>query len=54
MYLPEPWALSEVVGEKYFGSFEITSVPFDEEFTATWRSADGKKEMETVFTPSPK
>jgi hypothetical protein len=43
--------LNEVVGEKTFGKFMIEGLPFGEEFTCTWVSADGKKEMETVFKP---
>lgn len=44
--------LNEVVGEKTFGKFMIEGMPFGEEFTCTWVSADGKKEMKTVLKPA--
>ncbi len=45
--------LDEVVGEKTFGKFMIEqSFNLEEEFTCTWISADGEKEMETVLKPA--
>jgi hypothetical protein len=48
---PMALELNEVVGEKTFGKFMIEAFELNEEFTCTWLSADGKKEMKTVFTP---
>jgi hypothetical protein len=52
MRSPAPLELNEVVGEKTFGKFMIEGFEFSEEFTCTWVSADGKKEMQTVFKPT--